>query len=650
MTTAATIAARLTLDQSDYDSGLDSASSKASTFQDKMSKAGKTMAVTGGIMTAAVTMPIVNGFQSMITSASDLNESANAMNVVFTDSGGTIEDFAQTSAESIGMAKSDFYQLAAVQGAALKNYGMSNQDAADETITLAQRAADMASIFNTTVPDAMTAIGSMMRGETEPIKRYGVSMSQAAVEAKALEMGLIPVIKNQTDIKAAQISATEAQEKLRVATAWYGSDSLQAQKASIDLDKAQQSLSKAMEGSTGEMTPAIKAQASLALFYQQTDQFAGDFANTSDQLANGSRILSAQLKDEAASLGTQLLPYVLKGVQFLRELLVKFQALTPEQKKWIMVIIGVVAVIGPLLLIIGSVITAISALIPIITAVAGVFTFPLIAIILAVIAVIALLYYAWQTNFGGIREIVASVIQWVSDFIAGTIQFIHDLTTGQLGEMSAIWGRTMNAIKTVVNLVLTNIKLYFAAWRALMSGDFTKFGQIMRQIWDNTWKAMLTIVKTAWANIKSAISIAVQGIKNYFSSINWGEVGTNMITAIANGIANAGPMLIQAGMNVFGALGDFLSGFFGGGSTTPGVPDNVGHPGRAFGGNVSRGRPYMVGEVGPELFVPSGNGTIIPNNKLGNGSGTKTVNNYHPQITIYAGNKSNPRDTMRGLI
>jgi hypothetical protein len=39
--------------------------------------------------------------------------------------------------------------------------------------------------------------------------------------------------------------------------------------------------------------------------------------------------------------------------------------------------------------------------------------------------------------------------------------------------------------------------------------------------------------------------------------------------------------------------------------------------GRALGGPVGMGVPYMVGEVGPELFVPNSSGSIVPNNKLG---------------------------------
>jgi len=50
--------------------------------------------------------------------------------------------------------------------------------------------------------------------------------------------------------------------------------------------------------------------------------------------------------------------------------------------------------------------------------------------------------------------------------------------------------------------------------------------------------------------------------------------------------------------------------------------------GKAIGGSVQRGQPYMVGERGPEMFVPNQSGSIIPNGQTGGGSVTisQTVN------------------------
>ena len=53
--------------------------------------------------------------------------------------------------------------------------------------------------------------------------------------------------------------------------------------------------------------------------------------------------------------------------------------------------------------------------------------------------------------------------------------------------------------------------------------------------------------------------------------------------------------------------------------------------GYASGGAVSSGTPIIVGEQGPEVFVPSSAGSIIPNNKMANG-GNVTVNINNPTV------------------
>jgi hypothetical protein len=194
----------------------------------------------------------------MIKLASDLNESTNAAAVVFKDSTKTITDWGKTAAQQAGLTSAEFNQMAAVMGSMLINAGASTGQAADQTIELTKRAADMASVFNTDVTDAMTAVQAALRGETEPIRRYGVSLDQTAIAAKAVSMGL----------------ATNA----------------------------------------NDVSTYAKSQAALAIVMDQTNALQGDFVNTSDQLANGTRIATATLKEQAAQAGAVLLPMVLQVV------------------------------------------------------------------------------------------------------------------------------------------------------------------------------------------------------------------------------------------------------------------------------------------------------------------------------------------------
>ena len=59
--------------------------------------------------------------------------------------------------------------------------------------------------------------------------------------------------------------------------------------------------------------------------------------------------------------------------------------------------------------------------------------------------------------------------------------------------------------------------------------------------------------------------------------------------------------------------------------------------GKAMGGPVSSGSPYVVGEKGPELFVPNSSGSIIPNSKMSDGSSGAGGTNVNVTYNIASG-------------
>lgn len=290
---------RLQLEQEELTKGLKKASVDVEALSKKFTETGKKL-------TLGLTVPIIGAGAAMIKLASDTGESLNAASVVFKESTKVIEEWGKNAAEQAGLTSAEFYQASAVIGAGLINAGASADTAADQTIELTKRAADMASIFNTDVNDALLALQSGLRGESEPLRRFAISLDEASVNARATAMGLVDA--------------------------------------------------------EGEVTAYGKSQARLALIMEQSAGFQGDFVNTSDQLANGTRIVTARIKEEAAELGQQLLPLVLKVVQGVGGLVDKFADLSDEQKKAVLVTAGVTAAIGPMLIGVGQAITAVSRL------------------------------------------------------------------------------------------------------------------------------------------------------------------------------------------------------------------------------------------------------------------------------------------------
>jgi len=130
--------------------------------------------------------------------------------------------------------------------------------------------------------------------------------------------------------------------------------------------------------------------------------------------------------------------------------------------------------------------------------------------------------------------------------------------------------------------------------------------------------------------------------------IKWGIYGEEMKTAWKDAIAERdkyingqGEIITDYSINVgFHVNYEGLRGGIGKAEIDAGLDINGnGIVGQAKGGPVSANTPYIVGEVGPELFVPNTSGTIIPNNKLSSGggsSGGSTVINftYAPALSL----------------
>lgn len=96
----------------------------------------------------------------------------------------------------------------------------------------------------------------------------------------------------------------------------------------------------------------------------------------------------------------------------------------------------------------------------------------------------------------------------------------------------------------------------------------------------------------------------------------------------------------QVMRGLFGALGTALTGPAGAFFSAAVQP-------RASGGPVSGGRPYLVGEQGPELFVPTTNGSIVANGKMKGGG--VTVNN-NPTINITATNEREAAERLQSAL
>lgn len=148
---------------------------------------------------------LVSTFTDGIAGAADLEQSKGAIAAVFKGDAKEIDKAAREAAKNLGLSRNEYNELASTVGAGLKNKGIT--DFTGETQKLLTLGSDLAAQFGGDTAQAVEAIGSLMRGEADPIERYGVSISETAVSAELAARG-------QDTLTGKALEAAKAQARL----------------------------------------------------------------------------------------------------------------------------------------------------------------------------------------------------------------------------------------------------------------------------------------------------------------------------------------------------------------------------------------------------------------------------------------------------
>jgi len=225
---------------------------------------GAMKALAATVATGFLATKAIGFFKDSIKEASDLGESINAVNVSYLEYADDVLALGDDVATRLGLATVDFNAAAVRFSSFAERVVGKGGDVAGFVDDITTRAADFASVFNIEVSEALQVFQSGLAGEAEPLKRFGINLLDSEVKAYALRSGLLAV--------------------------------------------------------GDEYTETIKVQARFGLLMESTNKTAGDFANTSDGLANSTRILQANFKDLQAEVGENLTPAMANFVVGIKDL------------------------------------------------------------------------------------------------------------------------------------------------------------------------------------------------------------------------------------------------------------------------------------------------------------------------------------------
>ncbi len=242
--------------------GLSGLSGKVGGFVGSVAKAGLVLAGLGAAASAALGVKAV-------MAASDLNETITKTDAVFKGNAKEIQAWSKASAQGFGQSRKEALEAVSTFGNMFVQLGVGSKEAAGMSKQMVELSSDFASFANASPVEVTNAMASAFRGEYDAVQRFVPTLTAAAVETKALEMGLA--------------------------------------------------------GTTKELTAQDKALATQALLMSGAGDAMGDFDRTSGGLANQMRIAKAEISDLSAQVGTKLLPIALGGISTLRDFAGAFQ-------------------------------------------------------------------------------------------------------------------------------------------------------------------------------------------------------------------------------------------------------------------------------------------------------------------------------------
>ena len=254
----------LLADTKQFIQGLDKADKETRSFSSKLGTALKAGALAFAAVGAAAGAMAIKIGKDAIGAASDFSEEISKSTELFGEAQKGIQDFAEQAARKLGQTRQE--ALAAANNFAIfgKAAGLGGEELSTFSTDFVALASDLASFNNTSPEEALQAIGSALRGEAEPIRKYGILLNDATLKQEALTLGIIKNTKQA-------------------------------------------------------LTPQQKVLAAQAAIYKQSTAAQGDFERTSGGLANKQRILKATIEDLKIELGTALLPIALEVFTFFAD-------------------------------------------------------------------------------------------------------------------------------------------------------------------------------------------------------------------------------------------------------------------------------------------------------------------------------------------
>jgi len=579
-------------------------------LQSKLTKVGG--GITSAFKGAAVGATLIGGGlavfgNQLLTSGAQVSAWRQKTNVVFEGQAADVRKWADKNNEAFGLTDDELAGLAASFGDLLKPMGFTAGQAADMSTKVVGLSGALSSWSGGTVSAAGASdiLAKAMLGETDGLKSLGIAISAADIDARLAAKGQDKL----TGAALAQAKAVATQELIfekstDAQKAWADGGN----KALLGQNKLKAVIAEVKETIATGLTPVLAAAAgwlgdklpvalaSARNFFDQVKPTALGVASALGGVIDSLRPVVAAIAD---FVGKNPAPVIAVVAAAVGGLAIATVALAIAENA---ALIPVYLVLGAMALLVGAFVlayqkvdwfrTAVDTVVRVVKANA-VSSFGLLRDAVGWVIDKAVIAWTWfDVKILPTLKVVAAV---AGQLLVQAFGLARDAVGWLVTKGSELWTwfdtKILPTLKTVAAFLGEAFTTAFATGRDAVGWVVTKAGELWR--WFDT--KILPILKTAGGVLGGAFSTAL-------------GTARTAIDTVVGAVRTLWDWLKKA-MDRVGDLVDKLTSIPGAGV----IGDVLGAiPGFAAGGRPAVGRLSIVGERGPELFVPDRPGTIVP--------------------------------------
>ena len=464
---------QMSLDSSQFNSGIEQASNKVGLLKGKMSEVGQGLKDVGAKMTATG-VAMVASVGGIVAKGAEWSASVESTQFLYNNLDKTVQKSISTnakSAKSLGMTEQQYKKNATTIATYYKNMGLAGKESAKLSQSTMTLSADLAAVADVPVDEALRDVKSALMGNYEAVDKYGISLSANALE-------------NSEYVKSLGKKWNQLSENEKMMAAY------------------------------NEITRQSSSAQGLAK--QEASSFGMQM-----------KLLKESIGETVGQLGNSLLPILEPIVKKFQEVTEKVSAWVKENPKLAQAILMVVGGLGLFLSVVGPLVAAVGLITMGIAGLSAV-SWPVVGAVAAITAVIVglvaagiYLYTHWEEVKAKAIEIWNAIKEGVSNAISALGDFINATWDGIKAFLSTCWEliksaaiTVWNGIKTVINTVVNVIKTIITTVFNAVKNTITTIFNAIKSLASSVWNGIKTVIINACNTVKSTVSNVFNGLKS----------------------------------------------------------------------------------------------------------------------------------------